>query len=272
MKKPLRLDVFLVKKGLCDSRSQAQRLIKEGRVQVFSPVTKKFQTLSTPSTLISDMKTPVHIEQHPHLVSRAGYKLWHLIPLLKNHPSSPLQIKEARVLDIGISTGGFTDCLLQQGAKHVVGIDVGHNQLHPSLKENKKVTLFEGVNARYLSTIPELKDQKGSFDLIVIDTSFISIKHILPEALDFLTPKGKIIALIKPQFELGSIALNKKGIVKDEKLSNHFLQNDFKNFILQLGLSPLGFFKSPLRGKKGNQEFFLYAKRQENTSRPSISS
>jgi len=159
-----------------------------------------------------------------------------------------------RVLDIGISTGGFADCLLQAGAKEVVGVDVGHGQLAETLKSSQSITLYEGVNAKNLD---QWKENIGLFDLIVLDLSFISLKHVLPHLQAFLLPQGRVLALVKPQFELTGKSLNKSGVVKDSK-DYDLVEKSITELATELGLHRLHYFSSEPKGDDGNQEFFIY--------------
>jgi 23S rRNA (cytidine1920-2'-O)/16S rRNA (cytidine1409-2'-O)-methyltransferase len=172
---------------------------------------------------------------------------------------SGLQVKGFRVLDVGLSTGGFTDCLLQHGAISVTGLDVGHNQTHHKIKSDARVTVHEGVNARAIprELLPE------PFDLVVIDVSFISLSLILPEAFKFLRPAGYLLALIKPQFEVERKDVGKGGIVKDPLLHEQ-VQAKILRICEGLGLLDLLIFQSPIEGTDGNKEFFIYAKKAES--------
>jgi 23S rRNA (cytidine1920-2'-O)/16S rRNA (cytidine1409-2'-O)-methyltransferase len=161
-------------------------------------------------------------------------------------------------MDIGSSTGGFTDCVLQRGASKVYAIDVGYGQLDWTLRHNPKVVLLENTNIRYLGkdAIPDVAD------LIVIDVSFISLKKVLPTAFGFLTDSGVILALIKPQFEVGRELVGKGGIVKDEEARQAAVE-EVRNFSEELGLRAEGVFESPVRGQKGNIEYFMLLRRSE---------
>jgi 23S rRNA (cytidine1920-2'-O)/16S rRNA (cytidine1409-2'-O)-methyltransferase len=163
-------------------------------------------------------------------------------------------VQGLRALDIGISTGGFTDCLLQAGASQVIGLDVGHNQLAWKIKNDPRVKAYEGVNARQ---IPEELISEP-VDLVVIDVSFISLTLILPQAVKFLKKGGHILALIKPQFEVRKEEVGKGGIVKDPLLHKQ-VQEKIREFSEGIGLKTKDIFESPIEGTDGNKEFFIFA-------------
>jgi 23S rRNA (cytidine1920-2'-O)/16S rRNA (cytidine1409-2'-O)-methyltransferase len=251
-----RLDMAMVAMGLAPSRTHAQVLIRAGKVEVRE--NGAFKSVTKPSRLIHAALTADDIRvtssELSQFVSRGGLKIQGALRHLQ------LQVGGLRVLDVGISTGGFSDCLLQAGATEVIGIDVGHGQLHPSLKS--RVTLYEGVNARDLITFAPLQGQL--FDLVVVDVSFISLGLVLPSLPSFLKPDGRLLALVKPQFEATS--LNKKGVVKD--VSEYVrLNRQVGVWCEQLHLRQLDYFSSSIEGSDGNQEFFLYA--QLDSLRPS---
>lgn len=180
-------------------------------------------------------------------VSRGGEKM---AGALK---ASGLNVKGLRVLDVGISTGGFTDCLLQHGAQSVIGLDVGHNQIDWKIRNDPRVKSFEGINARQIP--PELVPEP--VDLIVVDVSFISLTLVLGEALKFLKKGGFVLALIKPQFEVGRDDVGKGGLVKDPLLHRQ-VQEKIEAFCVELGLESLEIFDSPIEGADGNKEFFIF--------------
>lgn len=241
--KKIRADLLLVERGLAESREKAKVLILAGKVfysldgRNFHPVLKPSQTLP-PS---AEFK----VEEALPYVSRGGLKLEQALNFFEVDPSGLV------CLDVGASTGGFTDCLLQRGAKRVYAVDVGKGLLHPKLRADPRVVVLEGINARYLtpSHFPE------KMDLITVDVSFISLKKVLPALKELLKNNGLIIALIKPQFELSSKEV-KKGIVRDSKL--HFrVVNEIWEFAKDLGFEPLGVVESPILGAKGNKEFLI---------------
>jgi len=172
-----------------------------------------------------------------------------------------LNINGFHVLDIGQSTGGFSDCAVQHGAKKVVGIEVGHDQLDPRLRNHQKIVCLEGINARHLS-IEDLQGHfpENGFDLAVMDVSFISQTKILPQLSSLLTTHGHLITLVKPQFEVGKEFIGKGGIVKNKPRVDK-LEQDMKAFVRALGFNVRCYIESPIKGGDGNQEFLLWATR-----------
>ena len=242
-----RVDALLVRQGLAASRTAAQWLIKEGRVRwAGGPVAK-------PALELPD-DTPLTVEADPdaHYVSRGGLKLAGALA------QTGLPVSGRHCLDVGQSTGGFTDCLLQAGAKHVVGVDVGHGQLHPQLQADPAVTAIEGVNCRALSAA-DLGDAlpAGGFDLIVGDVSFISLTLVLPQLPPLLAAGGDLLLLVKPQFEVGPGNLGKGGIVRDSALYGE-VEAKLRRCAHHLGLAVLAWFDSPITGGDGNREFFIW--------------
>jgi len=175
-------------------------------------------------------------------------------------------VQDLEALDVGISTGGFTDCLLQRGVQHVVGVDVGHEQLHPSLKTNSRLVSIEGVNARELDRHPDVLRNKpeSDWDLIVVDVSFISLTLILPALKAVLRSGGHILALVKPQFEVGPEGLGKGGLVKDQSLYAQ-VEEKIRQKCLELDLTVRDYLQSPIEGKDGNREFFVFAQKVTQT-------
>ena len=242
-----RADALLVAQKLAPSRTAAQWLIKEGRVSwAGGKITK-------PAMDLPD-DTPLSVAADPgaHYVSRGGQKLAGALA------QSGLKVAGKLCLDVGQSTGGFTDCLLQNGARHVVGVDVGHDQLHPQLRADPAVTAIEGVNCRAL-TAADLGDAmpEGGFDLIVGDVSFISLTLILPQLVPLLAPHGDLLLLVKPQFEVGPGNLGKGGIVRDASLYAD-VERKFFDFAQNFRLTVKGWFDSPITGGDGNREFFIW--------------
>lgn len=248
----LRADLLLVKKGLASSRTHAQSLIESS--QVFYQEHGQSKLLKKPSLTLS-IETVFEVQQGEanRFVSRGGLKLE---GALKHCHVSAAGLD---ILDIGISTGGFTDCALQAGANSVLGVDVGHGQVHPSLLKSARLKIFEGVNARALrAQLADLRPEaKNDFDLIVMDVSFISMTLIIPELSDLLRPTGCFIGLVKPQFEVGADGLGKGGIVKDESLYESVKEKIIQS-CEQNSLKVLDYFSSPIVGKDGNHEFFVY--------------
>jgi 23S rRNA (cytidine1920-2'-O)/16S rRNA (cytidine1409-2'-O)-methyltransferase len=255
--KTMRLDIYLVEKGFSPSRTKAQDAIRAGVVQLKDGIQTRLATNS--SELIDEDKPPeisILKSELDRYVSRAGLKMEGALKLLQ------LNVEDLDVLDVGISTGGFTDCLLQRGARSVVGVDVGHNQLNLKLKADPRLKSFEGVNAREIhhnENVLKAKPEVG-FDLIVIDVSFISLTLILPSAIQLLKPRGAVLALVKPQFEVGPEGLGKNGIVKDEKLYGQVHQK-IEECVVAIGGRGVRYFESELEGKDGNKEFFIFFKK-----------
>lgn len=254
----MRLDQFLLHKGLASSRTHAQDLIRSNQVFLVSAAEKKI--LSKPSFQVEDLDANIIVEAGPanRFVSRGGLKLEGALQHLK------LEVKGLQVLDVGISTGGFTDCLLQNGAARVVGVDVGHDQLHSSLEQDMRVHLIEGVNARDIDqdlTVQQMTPTEG-FDLIVMDVSFISITLIIPKLVSLLKSGGHLISLVKPQFEVGVDGIGRGGLVKDPGLYSG-VEDRVKIICESSGLSLKDYFNSTVEGKDGNHEFFVYAQKPE---------
>ena len=244
--KKTRADLLLVERGLAESREKAKVLILAGKV-LYTLDGKNFHRLLKPSQTLPPT-AELKVEENLPYVSRGGLKLEQALNLFDVDPSGLV------CLDVGASTGGFTDCLLQRGAKRVYAVDVGKGLLHPKLREDQRVVVLEGINARYLT--PSYFPEK--MDLITVDVSFISLKKVLPALKDLLKDNGLIIALIKPQFELSPREV-KKGVVRDPKL--HFkVVNEIWEFAKNLGFEPLGVVESPILGAKGNKEFLICLK------------
>jgi len=243
VKRP-RLDVLLVERGLCQSRTLAQALVMEGKVRVAGCVETK------PSRQV-EPDAPLEIEEKPRFVSRGGEKLEGAFAKFPG-----LDATGKTCLDVGSSTGGFTDCLLQHGAKMVMAVDVGTNQLAYSLRTDPRVWVRENFNARNMTPA----DLPETPSLAVTDVSFISLRLILPPIRDVLAPGGEIVALIKPQFEVGR-GNAPGGLVRDEKLRLE-ARDGIVDFARDtLGLSLLGLAESPIRGREmGNIEYLSYWK------------
>jgi 23S rRNA (cytidine1920-2'-O)/16S rRNA (cytidine1409-2'-O)-methyltransferase len=237
MAKKNRLDLELVQRGLFDTREKAQRSIIAGEVWVNGHRAKK-------ASDSCDSTTPIEVKNQERYVSRGGYKLE---AALKEFQIDP---RGWHCLDIGASTGGFTDCLLQQGAARVTAIDVGHGQLHWKLRQDERVELRERVNARYLTAA----DFPEPFPLIVIDVSFISLRQILPVAFGLLQLRGRVCALIKPQFEIGKGKVGKGGIVRSET-DRQAVVNDLLEWVKSYPVVSEGVISSPILGGEGNHEF-----------------
>ena len=222
------------------SRSQARALIIEGRVRVNgAPATK-------PGTSIRE-GSAIEVERPRPFVSRGGEKLDRALS------EFGIDVRGMRALDIGASTGGFTDCLLKRGAAHVVAVDVGYGQLDWGLRNDPRVTVMERTNFRTLAADAFAGEP---FDLIVADASFISLRTILAHAVSFLAPAGEIVALVKPQFEAGRARLGKRGVVRDPEVHRAVLR-EIRDAMPELGLIPTALTASPLVGPAGNREFLL---------------
>lgn len=235
-------------RGLAESRAQAKALIMSGRVR------RGTERLEKPGkSFPSDVE--VEVEQPPRFVSRGGEKLSAALEQFS------LDFTGAHVLDVGASTGGFTDCSLQAGAVDVVCVDVGRAQLHGKLRADDRVTNLERTNARHL----KLGDlPRNEFDALVMDLSFISLKAILPAVWPFLLPGGTLVALVKPQFEAGKAEVDKgRGVIRDAAVQDAVLA-DVRAFALAElpGVSLIGTMDSPITGADGNREFLMVLKKQ----------
>lgn len=244
-KKKHRLDLTLVEKGLAKSRQRARAIIMAGRVLVNGHLVDK------PGYFVSS-KDEVELKggDNPY-ASRGGLKLEAALQNL------PLNVSGTVCIDVGASTGGFTDCLLQHGAERVYAVDVGYGQLAWEIRQDQRVIVIERTNIRHMpdKAIPE------PVDLITIDVSFISLKIVVPAVLRFLKPVASILALIKPQFEVGKGQVGKGGVVKDPQLHQNII-TELSDFFPTLQLTPQSVYPSPLPGPKGNREFFILLNRQ----------
>ena len=264
----MRADQALVDRGLAASRSQAQRLLAAGvrwRVGAAAP----WQQVKKNS---EDIPQGAQIElldaSETAFVSRGGLKLQGALA------ATGLSVAGKICLDVGQSTGGFTDCLLQAGAAHVLGVDVGHGQLHPSLAQHPQVTALQGINARELSAEVLIAAQADLaslnaknalkngmvFDCIVGDLSFISLALVVPRLLPLLAPDGQLLMLVKPQFELQPADIGKGGIVRDSAKYAE-VQAKIRALCTDCGLAVRGWLDSPITGGDGNREFFVHAQR-----------
>jgi len=249
-----RIDILLVELGLAESRTLAQRFVMAGEVRADGEMVHK------PSALISP-EANIEILEKPPYVSRGGLKL-----------AAALQTFEIKVVgktcaDVGASTGGFTDCLLQNGAKKVYAIDVGYGVLHWKMRQDERVVVMERINVRFLDQLPE------HIDLVTIDASFISLSLILPKVFNWIEhTQGEAVGLIKPQFEAGQkeAALH-AGVIKDRLVHERVLKTTLTN-ALKMGFFPIGLIPSPIRGPKGNQEFLVYLTLAEPQNSKSVDS
>lgn len=239
----MRIDQLLLDKGLVESRQRAQALILAGKVLVNrEPVTKAgTRVLTSAEVMVKEEGTPY--------VSRGALKIEEALNTLE------IDVTQHVCMDIGASTGGFTDCLLQHGAAKVYAVDVGYGQLAWSLRSDPRVVVLERTNIRYLTDeqVPE------KVDLVTIDTSFISLKLVVPAAMNFLKKEGRILALIKPQFEVGKGKVGKGGVVKDPALHTEVIET-LTQFFHGLGLVREDVIPSPILGPKGNREFIISLK------------
>jgi len=235
-----RIDVLITDRGLTESRNKAQRLIRAGEVRVDG------QLVDKPSTRVSE-DAEITLKAKPPFVSRGGEKLAAALEQFD------LDLTEVVAADIGASTGGFTDCLLQNGAKRVYAVDAGYGQLHWKLRNDPRVEVMERTNARYLTELPE------PVGLVTVDVSFISLDLILPNAVSWLEAGGDVVALIKPQFEAGPQNVEKGGVVRDPAVHRQVLV-DVLTVAAGLELGLQGLMPSPLRGPAGNVEFLAWWK------------
>jgi 23S rRNA (cytidine1920-2'-O)/16S rRNA (cytidine1409-2'-O)-methyltransferase len=236
-----RIDKLLVEHGLAESRTRAQALVMAGAVLVNEQRVEKSSESFPP-----DAQIRVRGSDDPaaRFVGRGGLKLEAALREFE------IDVRDAVCLDVGASTGGFTDCLLQHGARRVTALDVGHNQIDWRLRQDARVEVREGVNARFL----KLEDFDEKFDLIVMDVSFISATKILPALVPLLKDSGKIIILIKPQFEVGRGEVGRGGIVTDEAKHKRVVE-EVNAAVRELGLNVCGVIPSPILGGEGNREF-----------------
>jgi len=237
----LRLDQLLVDRGLAESREKARALVLAGAVMVDG------QKAAKPGHAIP-AGASLEVAQRPPYVGRGGVKLAAALDAFQ------IDVTGAVCADLGASTGGFTDCLLQRGAARVYAIDVGHNQLDWRLRSDPRVIVREGVNARYLKPT----DLPEPIDLAVCDVSFISVTLILPVIPSLLTPQGKMIVLVKPQFEAGRADVGKGGIVRDPLVQQAACVR-VRSAVEQLGFQT-ALVESPILGAEGNREFLLYGR------------
>lgn len=236
-----RLDVALVERGLVATRERARAMVLAGQVTVDGQVVSKAGT-----AVGADARVELVTPDHPY-VGRGGIKLAHALDVFQ------VDARGRRALDVGASTGGFTDVLLQRGAADVVALDVGHGQLDWKLRNDPRVLVREGVNARALTVehVPHI------VDLVTIDVAFISLRHIFPALPPFLAPRADVVALVKPQFEAGRDEVGRGGIVSDPLVHDavvaRITEEAAANHLLRVAMTP-----SPITGATGNREFFLH--------------
>ena len=252
----MRADQLIVERGLAPTRSAAQRLITHGGVRWLSP-----KGWVVPHKAGEDLPEQAELQvtddAELRFVGRGGLKLEGALTLRE------IDVAGMTCLDVGQSTGGFTDALLQRGAGRVVGIDVGHDQLHPKMRADARVHALEGVNARHLSreVLGDAMPQAG-FDLITGDLSFISLSLVIPALAPLLRQSGTLLLLVKPQFELQPEFIGKGGLVKDAS-SFQLVETRVRQSCRDAGLWVRGYFASPIAGGDGNHEFFVHATRDD---------
>jgi 23S rRNA (cytidine1920-2'-O)/16S rRNA (cytidine1409-2'-O)-methyltransferase len=246
MKKKARIDQTLVERGFFESRERAQRSIMAGEVRVGD------QVITKPAVMV-DVEAAISVAESPQFVGRGATKLSGALDFFR------IDVREKVGLDIGASTGGFTDCLLQRGAAKVFAVDVGRGQLAWKIRNEPRVVVLEKVNARFLSReeIPQL------VDVCVIDVSFISLTLILPRAFELIIPDGVILALIKPQFELQRKDVGRGGIVREPALHEK-AQQKIVNFVEKTDYRVVGLAPSAITGTDGNQEFFICIRKRSD--------
>jgi len=239
----MRLDALLAQKGLVESREKARAMILAGQVDVGGHRALKAGTMV-------DVNADVRVlgPEHPY-ASRGGLKLAHALEVFG------MDVTGALALDIGASTGGFTDALLQRGARHVIALDVGHGQLHWKLRQDPRVTVIEGSNARRL-TRADLPDIGAGVDIVVIDVSFISLALIFPVLPTLLRSSARVIALVKPQFEAGRKDVGKKGVVTKPEVHERVIA-DVTRAAAEVGLERRALTESPITGAQGNKEYLM---------------
>lgn len=243
----IRLDIYMVNKGLTESRERAKALIMAGQVYIDN------QKCDKPGTQVSEDGANVEVRGETlKYVSRGGLKLE------KAMTEFPITLEGKTTMDIGASTGGFTDCMLQNGAKRVFAVDVGYGQFAWKLRQDDRVINMERTNIRYVK--PE--DIGEKIDFASIDVSFISLRLVLPAAKALLAEDGEIAALIKPQFEAGREQVGKKGVVKDIKVHYEVVKGVI-DFAREIGFYPAGLSYSPIKGPEGNIEYLVYLKNSE---------
>ena len=233
-----RLDVIMVERGLAPSRAKAQAMVMAGEVSVMGNMVDK------PGMRFSD-SIDITVKQRPPFVSRGGEKLAGALNAFA------IPVAGLVCADVGASTGGFTDCLLQNDAARVYAIDVGYGQLAHSLREDPRVVVMERTNARYLESLPE------PIQLVVIDASFISLRLLLPPVSGWLSRPADVVTLIKPQFEAGRSDVGKGGVVRDHNIHIRVIQ-DMLSFTGDHGFQTAGLIQSPLKGPAGNLEFLAW--------------
>lgn len=244
-----RLDLVLMEQKLFASRRQAQGAIMAGRILVNG------QKIDKPGAIISREAQIKILGEDPPYVSRGGLKLAKALDVF------PIKVKDARVLDVGASTGGFTDCVLQKGAREVIAVDVGYGQLAWKLRQDARVKVLERTNVRNLTL--DLMDQE-QVDLVTVDVSFISLKLVIPPIMNLVKATGDFIFLVKPQFEAGKDKVGKRGVVRDPVIHQEVILSIIEACI-DAGLFVHGLDFSPITGPEGNIEYLLWVKRGQES-------
>jgi 23S rRNA (cytidine1920-2'-O)/16S rRNA (cytidine1409-2'-O)-methyltransferase len=251
----MRLDALLVHRGLVESRERARALILAGKVDVSG-----LQSLKAGSLVPTDAEIRVAEPEHPW-VSRGGVKLAHAVEAFH------LDLSRRLGLDIGASTGGFTDVLLQKGARHVIAVDVGHNQLHWKVRSDPRVTVIEGLNARTLSAA-DLPNLGAGAEILTVDVSFISLRLILPVIPPLLAPGADVVVLVKPQFEAGREDIERGGLVTDPAVHTRVI-TEVTAAAAAVALTRVAMVESPITGAEGNREFLMHlVPSRRDTPRP----
>jgi 23S rRNA (cytidine1920-2'-O)/16S rRNA (cytidine1409-2'-O)-methyltransferase len=247
-----RVDALLVERGLAESRNQAQRLLMAGQVRAAG------QLVDKPAVMLAE-ETELEVLAPPRFVSRGGEKLEAALV------DFSIGVSGLVCADVGSSTGGFSDCLLQHGAGKVYAIDVGKGQLHWKLRQDARVVVMEETNARNVASLPE------PIAFLTVDASFISLKTLLPVIVDWLQPGGQMVALVKPQFEAGKQeAARGKGVIREAAVHRRVLA-EVMAASAAAGLEVRGLLRSPLQGPKGNVEFLLWAVQSASPAQPDLS-
>ena len=243
----IRLDAYLVSAGYAGGRDKAKELITTGQVLVDGVVVTKASRTVTPDRTV-ECRAP-----REKYVGRGGYKLERAIE------AAGLTLTDAVAMDVGASTGGFTDCMLQCGAARVYAVDVGHDQLHPSLRQDSRVTVLEGTDVR--SDRLRQTVEQGSVTFCSVDVSFVSLSNVLPAVVPYLAQSATLVCLIKPQFEAGRAAIGKRGVVKDRRVHQRVLAEQLALFA-SLGLTVGWLGHSPITGGEGNIEYLAVLRRE----------
>ncbi|HXT31431.1 MAG TPA: TlyA family RNA methyltransferase [Vicinamibacterales bacterium] len=243
-----RLDAAVVARGLAASRERARALILAGLVRVDGVVVSKAGTPVKPDAAVT-----LDERDHPY-VGRGGVKLAHALDTFG------IAVEDRLALDVGASTGGFTDVMLRRGARRVVALDVGHGQLDWKLRTDPRVVVLEKINARTL-TPEQLPEDARRFDLVTMDVSFISVRQVLPALVPVLAPGADLVVLVKPQFEAGREEVGKGGLVRDAAVQARTVE-DVTSAANALGLTRVAAVESPITGTEGNREFFLHLRHE----------